>query len=293
MPKAIHRRAPKAKAQSPKGPAWKAIACAEQLVVSGGLLKRPQVVDTMAIADDQFVKLNKRDSWLCQMVTGKCQSSAPLARTRMIELLSEAIEQHLPAAAARPQQPSHSRGVEGLGLDDDEEEPPVVVERVSKRGRRQRGPSIIQVEKPTAFGPDRSSSRRSAGPSHSRGTVTVLSCAPTGRTGKKSLWIHRSDLEWALCYLAEEAAEGGVDYEPEECSLARPYYSVKKRSWVCRARAPDKTMFRKCITVPHTRQAPHSNQQVPLSRAEFADERRAKLEEILAWKKDVEDGMLV
>jgi len=119
--------------------------------------------------------------------------------------------------------------------------------------------------------------------------VRVLSCLPTGRATKGTVLIHVDELPWLLCQLRAEVAAGGVDYQPEESLLRRPYFSHRDRSWVVRAKTPAGDCKRKNFAV-----TAFSNDcegvKSPLSKKAAADKMHAKYEDALHWQQQVENG---
>ncbi|MCP4242715.1 MAG: hypothetical protein GY772_19335, partial [bacterium] len=66
---------------------WQPVVTQLHLCLSGGLLKRPQVLMTKSVGDAVFVSVAKRDSWVCEAATGEAATHRPLARTTVLETL--------------------------------------------------------------------------------------------------------------------------------------------------------------------------------------------------------------
>ena len=122
--------------------------------------------------------------------------------------------------------------------------------------------------------------------------VRVLSCMPSGRSTKGSLAIHTEDLPWMLGQLRAEVLSGGVDYQPDESLMRRPYFAHRDRSWVVRARPQSGVIQRKTFTVPLFG-VDDNGIKMPFTKAAQSEVKHTIYEEAVRWKQQVESGELL
>jgi hypothetical protein len=279
---------------------WKPIACQPGFVVHGGLLKKPAAVDMVEKGGESYIKVNKRDNWVCQVVAGKSCGGHPLQRTSVIEALLSGVES---LNGGRPEFGYHGEqqdsGVGGSPLPGGRDVPQEIVDMGygdvidcslmpavkcgsrkqavpgQMRCRRQAVPCDVDLGLP--FG------REHGDP------VRVLSCMPNGRATKGTVLIHVDDVPWLLAQLSGEVASGGVDYHPEESLMRRPYFSHRDRCWVVRAKTPAGVCKRKSFAVPaYSEDA--GGVLLPLSKQARADVMHGKYGDALSWQQKIEQG---
>jgi hypothetical protein len=71
----------------------------KETTVKGGLLSKPLTLPTLVVesgnANMEFVNLNKRQDWLCRMVSGQGSWGRPLNRVKLIETLQTRMKRAL------------------------------------------------------------------------------------------------------------------------------------------------------------------------------------------------------
>ena len=247
----------------------------DQYSVAGGMLKKRVCVDSISFAGQTFLKLDKRENWLCQMVTGKSRGANPLQRTKLLDALRE-------LAASAASSPLRADAMDALGLDDAPRDAPVArVDAVS----RTKAHSSLRLLPPDV--------RAGLMPTRLRGpsdhSAAVLSRAPGKPPLRQSVWLSAADLGWAVAYLHAEVQSGGVDYEPPSPDTRMPYFRHRDRCWVIRAKTPAGDIRRKTLTVPLT--VPGAAGKRALSRAEFDAERHRAASALIDWRDLVERGV--
>lgn len=254
------------------GERWHAPRLVEGIAVEGGLLTKPTFVPTIEFDGEKYTQVDKRTVWLCQSVAGKCRSACPLSRTTVLETLRQLVED-----ATKGEELPQQREVDamaGFGLDDES----VVV----PRGRgRVRGTSTVTVELPPRL--------RGVGPEVT--SVVCLSRHPKNRGALKSVLLQARYVPWLMGILRYEVDTGGVDFEPQDTNLVKPYWSHRLGAWQCRAKTPGGAIKRKQVTVPERTCDPQGLGRL-LSASEYAALKRQRLEEIEEWREQVVSGLL-
>lgn len=262
-------------AEDQKPPAWKPPSVVDGIGVIGGRATKAMFVPVIRHEGQPFVKCGKRESWLCHAVAGKALGLAPLARTKALESLATAVEAasaDQDECASRPQVEEPVDDMDGLGLDDDE---PVKVKAKPPK-KTKRIPKILEVQLPVRL--QRSGTQ----------AIRVLAHAPGC---KQALALHQDHLTWIIETLAHELSKGGVDFEPEESRLSEPYFAVRDRAWVARARGPGGQVLRKSLAVPLVVKTPSGKRA--LTREEFSELKKQKLDEIKDWQEAAIAGEVV
>jgi hypothetical protein len=275
---------------------FKPVLCKQGFMVHGGLLKKPECVELIDREDGSFIKVNKRDNWICQLAAGKSSGGNPLKRTTIIEVLLSGIDSLVGGRWSQK-----SSGVETLpstigkgvvvdiGYDDiDVDLKSSTMGRKTKTGRQTKAGvhrankhcECVSVYLSSAFGRDDDL------------PVRVLSCMPSGRSTKGSLAIHTEDLPWVLGQLRAEVLSGGVDYQPDESLMRRPYFSHRDRSWVVRAKPQSGVTQRKTFTVPLFG-VDDNGIKMPFTKAAQSEVKHTMYEEAVRWKDQVESGELL
>ena len=239
----------------------------------GGLLRKPMFVPVERVFDEPFVKLSKREGWLCHAVCGKASGLNPLGRTAALDTL---VAQVAKVAGVDCDTAFLGRELDAmaeLGLDDD-------VARVGPRKKTKKGdkkvkpsPKVVELELPPRL--------RANG-------VDRVKCAVHVRHARNTLMLHLDHLGWAIDLLAHEVESGGVNFEPDGPSLREPFWACRDRAWVARARAPSGELLRKSISIPVF--SPTAAGKRVMTASEFHDMKRVKLEEIKEWQVAVNQG---
>ena len=245
--------------------------------VLGGFLKKPAFVLCERVGDEAFLKINKREAWLCHAAAGKAAGCAPLARCRLFDDMATLVQQ---VAAAVPLQapppiPDPPDAMAGFGLDDDLPPPPCRKPKNSQGPAKAKlGPRVVEVILPPRL--------RGSG---DRQSVRCLDgkC----RSHMNGFFIHVDAVGWVIELLGRQVVNGGVDFVPPETKLAQPFFASRDHSWVARARNPSGEIVRKTISVPIsvvTAQGAKRN----LTAVEYKEFKKAKLEEIREWQANVQ-----
>ena len=242
--------------------------------VVGGLLRKPMFVPVERIAGEPFVKLSKREGWLCHAVCGKAAGLNPLGRTTALDTLAAQVTKV--AGEARDTAPAEQEfdAMAGLGLDDDVA-PVAPRKKKNKTGdtKETLPPKVVELELPPRL--------RANG-------VERVKCAAHVRHSRNNLMLHLDHLDWAINLLAHEVESGGVDFELDAPALAEPFWACRDRAWVARARTPSGNLLRKSIAIPVF--TPTAAGKRTLTSEEFHGMKRLKLVEIKEWQVAVNQG---
>ena len=112
------------------------ISIQTHLVLSGGCLAKPQVVEPVEEVDETlFCKVSNTTPWFTLFVTGCPFSQRPLGISRLTELVREKLREHELRLTMRGQ------AVSALGLDDEQEDAPN--HRFSRLARKRRKQSKV------------------------------------------------------------------------------------------------------------------------------------------------------
>lgn len=245
---------------------WKPSAIVNGVGVSGGCLRKPMFVPVELFQGKQFVKLCKRENWLCHAVSGKAHQLKPLLRTTLIEHLSMKVAGLETEAVHRTCEDKMS----DLGLDGE------AVGVAASKNSKKKAPvkkGIVEV---------------SVSPRLRGDGIHVVECLAGHLRKGAGVMVNVESVPWAIARLAEEMQSGGIDFQPDETLLSEPFFANRDRAWVARARAPDGEVLRKTLAVPlFTADGPKKR---PLSPEEFDEAKRARLEEIRSWQSQVSAG---
>lgn len=243
--------------------------------VLGGFLKKPAFVLCERVGGEAFLKINKRESWLCHAAAGKAAGCAPLARRTLFDDMATLVQR---AAAAVPLQapppsPDRSDAMAGFGLDDDlpAARPP---KNSMGAAKAKLGPRVVEVILPPRL--------RGSGDQQS-----VRCLDGKVRSGTNGFYIHLDAVGWVIETLGRQVVGGGVEFVPPETKLAQPFFASRDHSWVARARHPNGERVRKALKVPLsiiTGQGTKRN----LSTAEYKELKHVKLQEIREWQANVQ-----
>ena len=90
------------------------------LVLKGGHLRKAMSLESVVFEGESFVKLTKREAWLCQVAAGKARGLDPLSRTTLMDDLGAALRSALldPEGAANLGAARAADPMLGLGLDE-------------------------------------------------------------------------------------------------------------------------------------------------------------------------------
>ena len=172
----------------------------KQTTVKGGWLSKPLALPVMKVqigdSKMEFVNLNKRQDWLCRMVSGIACHQRPLARVKLIDTLQAKINA-------------------GWGDEDGDRKKAEIDDPMNQLGF---GETTVPVGRP------RPSTR--AARKHSKNFVlrAVLPKEPPEKNAKceetyevslwlsnrQSVWIGVEHIPWAVQYMHEEYILGGV-----------------------------------------------------------------------------------
>lgn len=249
--------------------------CEEAFVVSGGKLAKPMAVECFRHEGLAYIKVSKREAWLCHACAGKARGTDPLARTRLIEDIVAALRTAKSDESRAGDAPADSMA--GLGLDDY-----TVASSAPLPRRGRKGQPKVPLESVIATVPMRQQGGSVA-------QVRCLNKAPGGAKCTKSIYILCDQVPWLVAALAAEVARGGVDFEPPEATLRQPWWAPRERAWKCRAKSLEGSVVRKHVAVP-THIVSDRGVKRPMSDGEFKACKAAKLQDILSWRDQVESG---
>ena len=245
--------------------------------VLGGFLKKPAFVLCERVGGEAFLKINKREAWLCHAAAGKAAGCAPLARCTLFDDMATLVQQ---VAAVVPLQapppiPDRSDAMAGFGLDDDLPPPPARQPKNSTGAAKAKlGPRVVEVILPPRL--------RGSGDQQS-----VRCLDGKFRSGTNGFFIHVDAVGWVIETLGRQVVGGGVEFVPPETKLAQPFFASRDHSWVARARHPSGERVRKTLSVPLsivTAQGAKRN----LTAVEYKELKKAKLQEIREWQANVQ-----
>ena len=252
--------------------------CQEAFVVSGGKLVKPVAVDFHRFENEAYVKVGKREAWLCQAAAGKARGLDPLNRTRLVDALIAELPHARPVAQERedaPAEPAQRPSMCSLGIDEDDGE--FVMKKSRKKGGKPRGPPIEPVWVSVPM--------RQQGCDQQ---VRCLSRAPASNV-RNAIYVHSEFVPWVVETLSNEVALGGVDFEPPSAKLREPWWSHRERAWKCRAKGLDGKTKRKSLAVPMVAIVSRGIKR-QLNEREFRDAKAKKLQETQRWRDGVEQG---
>lgn len=249
----------------------KPFACQESFVVSGGKLRQPMAVEFYRHDGVAYIKVSKKEAWLCFAAAGKARCTDPLARTTLIEDVAAAVSKATLDDEEMRVAPADAMA--GLGLDE-EVSPPVRGERGTSR-KQPIAPVVAQLGGAAAGGVPHQ--------------VQCLNRNPNGGKVGKAAYIHCDHLPWVVKTLTEQVERGGVSYEPPDTTLRQPWWDLRERAWKCRAKGLDGKMIRKSVHIPNFVLTDRGCKR-PMNDAEFKEHKRAKYEELIAWRDEIQSG---
>lgn len=276
----------KAKAKVKAKATFKPVSTDMSFVVCGGLLRKPVCVDIAHFDGDKFVKITKREAWLCQLIAGKARGLDPLSRTTLIEQLSQGLKDTMsraPAGTAMPGAPSSQAAVEDpmLALDLDDAE--AVAPPAPKTKKLQsNAPVVVHVPAKSPY--EDAPCASSGGPP----TLKMLSRAPKAAALRHGIYLHVDLLPWCCQKLRLQYEQGGVTYSPPDASLRQPWFSRSDCAWYCRAKTPAGGIVRKKVAVPTFSETGPARRS--LSFKEFASAKQEKLAAIKEWREAIQLG---
>lgn len=254
---------------------WKAVQLVDGVGVVGGFLKKPTWVAVVRHEGESFVKVGRRESWLCVAASGKSSGQNPLQRCATFEELHRMVQEAASAeiAARSLGNEAPKDGMAGFGLD---EEAPAEAQLKKGKGSRKKSedPVIVRLSLPPRLRGD--------------GVRDAVCLANKTRSGH-CFFLHTNRIEWLIELLGHDVRQGGVQYSPPDSKLGEPFFATRDQSWVARAKTPDGEFIRKTLRVPVVAQDP-MGQKRALSADEFQEFKRQKLEELKQWQDDVRNG---
>ena len=200
-------------------PTWIPITLVEQLSVAGGNGKAPLVVETNHVdvsgkgEEVAFVRLAKNAAWLLKAVGGKQLQKGGLKRTRLLQTLEDMIKKHQNAAVAD--------AADAAGQDDDDDDPMEALQesvtpllgKVRKYEKKRGRDKIVRLSLPLYYEP-----------AHAKGQTYEARVLPTG---SNTIWLHKLDIPWLVCYMVDEYNSGGVQGLPADDDEDKPNCSVQ------------------------------------------------------------------
>lgn len=174
--------------------------------VGGGFLKQPEVVPVLTVAqggrEDCFVKLCCGADWLCRAVTGEGRVHSPLQRVAFLSQLraKARLAQLGPEAAVAEMVDPAAQ----LGFSDDEAPELAAPNKKAekKRAAAKLVPTVVEV-----FMPARCAE---AYPDEAEADQREIRLYAHVGAKRAEVWIHDTDLPWALEYMHEQYALQGV-----------------------------------------------------------------------------------
>ena len=159
-------------------------------VVSGGNLPEHMILTEVELCSQgkQYVKVHKKAQWLCHMVTGRRAAARPLAATRLLDNLRNAVSATWDTGGLQPE----PTGLAALGLDDDRSDDTRKEKRDGHRKRILPG-SQNWAEVTMPVSPGATQKRR----------IKVLK-----KTDREAAWIelNTENLTWMRNYFRDEIA---------------------------------------------------------------------------------------
>ena len=289
------RKPPKVAAGT--GVRLKPVQCGPAVCIRGGYMTKPCVLDTVEVDGRAFVKISKKEAWLCLSASGKGERTKPLSRTRLVDVLEKEV-----LSRSRGPNPDN-----GALLDFDLDEIPVDATSTSKRSKTSSGRRQLSTRSGRGRrGPGRALAGRIAAPvievsvgdPSSPSQQLVFHCLagpPPGRSGS-SPWLLVDDVTKLVQALIGEVETGGVTFIPNASQTPKPFWSERDNCWICRAYLPNGAARRKSMSVsrfadegdPSMMDEPVKRR--PLSPSEWQSAKQRVLQEITQWQDRAHDG---
>ena len=90
--------------------------------------------------------------------------------------------------------------------------------------------------------------------------------------------------------MLQQVKTGGVDFSPPESKLREPWFALDESTWRCRAKAPSGEVLRKRIKVPLVLENFEGGSKRALTTTQYMQMKQEKLDDILAWRENVQMG---
>lgn len=251
---------------------WAPAGLVDGVGVLGGFLKKLAFVICERVGGEAFLKVAKRESWVCHSAAGKAAGCNPLARCMLFDDMASLVQ--CAAAAAPLEGPPLSAdqqdSMAGFGLDEDLPAP-APPKNVTRAAKAKLGPQVVEVLLPPRL----------------RGSGNQLSvrCLAGKLRAGAGFYIHTDALGWVIEILSRQVLGGGVEFVPPETKLSEPFFATRDACWVARARGPDGEPVRRSLRVPRVSTA--EGLKRTLSTAEYKELKRCKLGEIKEWQASV------
>jgi hypothetical protein len=237
------------------------------LAISGGLLKKPEIVQTVG-PGSKFLSLNTKTPWLCKTVSKSHVCRAPLRRTTVLQhLISEC--QRLLCQAAVGIDPMQELQISSLAH---EEERPRVRKRKNKTASAEvEQESAMSVKMPVVF----------IGGASKEYTIRAI-LPKNGKEG--TVWVHVDDIQAVLEYLFKEVEMQGVAPLPEaesheEIAKVSVWWDSRDLAWCARGTDPSGGCRRLQKSVPRK----DSSTGDVLTVSQFQAAKKATREEVDMW----------
>ena len=252
------------------------VKVATALAVTGRATRKTFVVDSVDFEDNRYIRLHKKETWLCHVVAGKGEHLNPLSRSSLLEL-----------------------GWRLVNASDDNEDP------------EEEDDFLDTLNEPSSSSPSPPSCKRRSsaldGPSAKRRTgrgavkkntldpgvkeakvsadltVRILLNPPGKNKGAaRSLWLDQRDLPLFLAFMQKEVVKGGVDYEPQDSALRLPFWVPRDFCWTARTKDADGSTIRKSFFV--RRFGSIDGKRVLQDAAQIASQKQEAYQRALEWQ---------
>ena len=223
--------------------AWKPIQVRTDVVISGGHMRKPQVLAVERFEHEgssvDFVPIGSSETWLCEAVTGQVSSRRPLSRSEIFGIL----HRNCPSEV---QLPSTSDRMADLHFQESPTKKHDSPEPDSQGGKRRRVRGFAKYKGALVWGqdvPDRPSGSSAAAGSIDGGVAAVAADQHVllASKGKKS-YIQLNAVPWLVAYIAAEFSYGFVapiaetpaELEDTSCDGPKIWWDFRDDLWVGR-----------------------------------------------------------
>ena len=223
------------KTSKAQGPKFKVLEVMNTVVLKGGYLKEPTSLPVMNIPNvGEFVRIDKCDAWVIRTVCGAGAARRALTRTRLLDVLREKLvsvtltgsvfdetEEELPAAVAADTDDPMAKFNFEEGAEASEAMPSNTKQKKPKYIRKFKKDIVVRVTMPSRCKekyPDDVATRE----------------VKLWVKDRRQLYLHASDIPWALEYLHDQYEMGGIS-----AKVDNPGGSAQRESIAANEEAPD------------------------------------------------------
>ena len=187
---------------------WKPIEFKSKVGVKGGYAGKSHMADTLGIPSPSgrevvYMRVSKNDEWVLKCVAGEKAQRGCLKRTKLIETLRDLTSTHKSFSKAAVAELAEEEEQQGnpdpmATLDNvaDDDEPAAKKQKYTPKRQRGKELTLTVPRRPKCVDPQEQA-----------GTLKIN----VYNASTNQLWIRQSDVPWAIKFLAEEFAFGGVE----------------------------------------------------------------------------------